>query len=478
MAPTPAPEPEHLEWKSLPQAEIERLIDAEADRNGIEKPQGYKVSFHYNADVESHHFGKTHPMKPWRLMLSKQLIVGYGLQYAMECYQSLPATRQELARFHTDRYLDFLGIVNPLNMEDWKAERDRFGFGDDCPVFDGMWDYVSLYGGASLQAARTLMSHEADIAINWSGGLHHAKKSAASGFCYVNDIVLAIQEMLRHHARVLYVDIDVHHGDGVEQAFWSTDRVCTLSYHKYDPEVFFPGTGGADETGPPHSRDEGAHHALNVPLDDGIDDEQYGDLFRRITGAVIDAFDPGAIVLQCGADSLGGDRLGRFNLNIKAHGACVAFVKSRCHDRPLLILGGGGYTPRNVARTWCHETALAVGAELRGTLPAHIPYRQAFMGEDNGAGLLYPELHNIEGKRHQNRHSPAGLARLVENVLTQLRYVRGAPSVQMQELPRDYSRARAEAEERFQEELMEMDGVAEGRRRRKEKNVGGRGEFR
>lgn len=227
----------------------------------------------------------------------------------------------------------------------------KFNIGDDCPIFDGIWDYCTLYAGASLDAAKKLINGQSDIAINWSGGLHHAKKSEASGFCYINDIVLAILQLLRVHPRVLYVDIDVHHGDGVEQAFFSTDRVMTLSFHKYDKDNFFPGTGNWDDVG----GGPGKHYALNVPLKDGIDDDSYIRLFKSIVEPVINNYQPTSVVLQCGADSLGCDRLGCFNLNIKAHGACVEFVKS--FGLPLLVLGGGGYTPRNVSRLWAYETS-------------------------------------------------------------------------------------------------------------------------
>jgi hypothetical protein len=147
-----------------------------------------------------------------------------ALPRALTCIDSVTPSNMDLSRF------TYIG-------EDFPP----WGFGDDCPIFDGMYGYCSLYTGASMDAARRLSSGQSKIAINWSGGLHHAKKANASGFCYVNDIVCAILHLLLFHPRVLYIDIDVHHGDGVEQAFWSTDRVMTLSFHKYDKLEFFPG---------------------------------------------------------------------------------------------------------------------------------------------------------------------------------------------------------------------------------------------
>lgn len=124
-----------------------------------------------------------------------------------------------------------------------------------------MFDFCRLYTGGSLEGARKLNAKQVDICVNWSGGLHHAKKREASGFCYVNDIVLAILELLRVHPRVLYIDIDVHHGDGVQEAFYVTDRVMTVSFHKYG-EQFFPQTGELFEIG----HEKGKYFTVNVPL--------------------------------------------------------------------------------------------------------------------------------------------------------------------------------------------------------------------
>ncbi|KAF2840941.1 histone deacetylase 3 [Patellaria atrata CBS 101060] len=476
ISPTPEPQMDYGDFKGLSEGQKEEILRKEAENNCIERPQGYNVSFHYNSKVEQHHFGKTHPMKPWRLQLTKQLVLGYGLEYAMDMYQTRPATKQEIAIFHDRGYLDFLELVTPNNVDEYRDEQNKYNFGIefyDCPVFDGMWDYISLYSGATMDAARKVCSGQSNIAINWSGGLHHAKKSSASGFCYVNDIVLAIQYMMQYYSRILYIDIDVHHGDGVEQAFHSTNRVMTLSYHKYAPNEFFPGTGGLDETGPKDTYNEGAHHSLNVPLKDGIDDHEYKELFKVVTGHVIEAYKPQAIVIQCGADSLGGDRLGRFNLNITAHGYCVEFVKAT--HLPLLIIGGGGYTPRNVARTWTHETALCVGAQLHDDLPWHIPYRRAFSGERNGDGKLYPDLSTVSLKQNQN--TAEELHTIVKNVHWEMRYVHSAPHVQMDRLPPAYDKIRDEIDREIREEQEEKDRD-EAARKRRERNVGARGEMR
>jgi histone deacetylase 1/2 len=158
--------------------------------------------------------------------------------------------------------------------------------------------------------------------------------------------------LLKYHDRVLYIDIDIHHGDGVEEAFYTTDRVMTVSFHKYGD--FFPGTGRVQDIGV----GRGQNYALNFPLMDGIDDANYERIFKSIMGKVMENFRPGAVVLQCGADSLVGDRLGCFNLSVKGHGACVEFMKT--FNVPLLLLGGGGYTVRNVARSVTQSWLLRV----------------------------------------------------------------------------------------------------------------------
>lgn len=132
------------------------------------------------------------------------------------------------SRFHSEEYVEFLRCVTPQNLQNYTKYLSGFNVGDDCPVFEGLYDFCSMYTGASLDGATKLNHNLCDIAINWSGGLHHAKKFEASGFCYVNDIVIAILELLKYHPRVLYIDIDVHHGDGVQEAFYLTDRVMTV----------------------------------------------------------------------------------------------------------------------------------------------------------------------------------------------------------------------------------------------------------
>jgi histone deacetylase 1/2 len=266
-----------------------------------------------------------------------------------------------MTQFHTDEYIDFLHKVTPDNMDNFSKEQSKYNVGDDCPVFDGLFEFCGISAGGTMEGAARLNRGKCDVAVNWAGGLHHAKKSEASGFCYVNDIVLGIIELLRYKQRVLYIDIDVHHGDGVEEAFYTTDRVMTVSFHKYGE--YFPGTGELRDIGV----GTGKNYSVNFPLRDGITDDTYRDIFEPVIEAVMTYYGPEAIVLQCGGDSLSGDRLGCFNLSMDGHANCVRYVKS--FGVPVIVLGGGGYTMRNVARTWAYETGQLVGQTMEKQLP-------------------------------------------------------------------------------------------------------------
>ena len=219
---------------------------------------------------------------------------------------------------------------------------------------------------------------------------------------------------------MLYIDIDIHHGDGVELAFYHSNRVMTVSFHKYTGD-FFPGTGKLDDNG----AGLGKYFCLNVPLQDGIDDDMYLTVFKTVIGDTVTHFQPTSIVLQCGADSLGLDRLGAFNLSIAAHGECVNYV--RTFGVPLLVVGGGGYTVKNVSRCWAYETAVLVGADIPDTLPATI-YDAYFA--DSGWKLHPPLTGKVD-----NLNSPAGLQRITVSIREKLRYLGGAPSVAMREIP-------------------------------------------
>ncbi|KAJ3423764.1 histone deacetylase rpd3 [Anaeramoeba flamelloides] len=322
-----------------------------------------RVSYLYDSYIDKFNYGGDHPMKPKRIRLTHDLIEGYGLLSEMKVSTIIPATTKDLSKFHSKDYINFLKEVTPDNEDQFPEMIEKWNVGDDSPIFDGMYEFCQISAGGSIEGARQLNNWETDIAINWAGGLHHAKKTLASGFCFVNDIVLGIIELLKYHPRVLYIDIDIHHGDGVEVAFENSNRVMTCSFHKYG-DGYFPGTGNINDIG--HSNGKG--YSVNVPLNDGMDDESYFYIFKKTIDSIMKYYQPTAIVLQCGADTLTEDYLGCFNLSIKGHGKCVHYVRNL--GKPLLVLGGGGYTPKNVARCWTYETSLLVNeTDLPNELP-------------------------------------------------------------------------------------------------------------
>lgn len=393
-----------------------------------------KVAYFYHGDMGHYYYGPGHPMKPHRLKLTHHLLLTYGLYRKMEVYKPHLAEAEEMTRFHTPEYIDFLRRVTPdpaalisgLGAASNKKTEalnqnlmQKFNVGEytDCPIFDGLYEFCSIHTGASIDGACKLNQQACDIAINWSGGLHHAKKSEASGFCYVNDIVIGILELLKKHARVLYIDIDIHHGDGVEEAFYLTDRVMTVSFHKYGD--FFPGTGDLKDIG---VRD-GKYYSVNCPLREGMDDTSFAEIFKPVISKVMEVFNPGAVVLQCGADSLTGDRLGCFNLTVKGHAECVKFVKS--FRKPTMVLGGGGYTIRNVARCWTYETATLLGEEVSNNIPFNDYYE--YYAPDY-------ELH-LTPSATPNNNDKESLEFCRNRILENLSTLQGAPSVQFHETP-------------------------------------------
>jgi histone deacetylase 1/2 len=225
--------------------------------------------------------------------------------------------------------------------------------------------------------------------------------------------VLAVLELLKTYKRVLYVDIDIHHGDGVEEAFYLTDRVMTVSFHRYGD--YFPGTGAIDDLG--HGPGKG--YCVNVPLKDGMDDESYRYVYEPIMSKVMDMYQPEAIVVCSGADSLSGDKLGCFNLSLQGHSNCVEFLAK--YKVPLLVVGGGGYTLRNVARCWAYETGRLMGHDLPDKLPESVLNSFNYYMDN--------ERLRIEVSNMENSNTRKELEKIKNKVLQQLAELPPVPSV-------------------------------------------------
>ena len=386
-------------------------------------PSKDRICYFYDQDVGTSYYGNNHPMKPHRLAMTHHLVLSYDLHRKMEVYRPRRSYPVEMTQYHAEDYVEFLSRITPDTASEHMQSMQRFNLGEDCPIFDGLFDFCKLYTGGSIDGAVRLNHGMSDIAINWSGGLHHAKKAEASGFCYINDLVLAILELLKHHARVVYIDIDIHHGDGVEEAFYMTDRVMCVSFHKYG-DLFFPGTGGLNDIG----KNQGKYYSVNVPLRDGIHDDGFQDIFQTVMSKVMETYRPGAIVLQCGADSLAADRLGCFNLSLDGHAECVKFMKK--FGVPLLVTGGGGYTKSNVSRCWTNETAVLLDRKLPKDIPEHDFYYEYYADQDYK--LKVEPTNYIE-----NLNNKTYMHEVKKEVLENLRAIEHAPGVAMHEVPPD-----------------------------------------
>jgi acetoin utilization protein AcuC len=266
------------------------------------------------------------------------------------------ATEEELSRFHEPGYLALLA----------KASAGEFdpailsaGLGTpDNPVFPGLYEYGSLACGASLAGARRILAGTARIAFNPSGGYHHARAGMAAGFCYLNDLVLACLAFADAGKRVLYLDLDAHHGDGVQEAFYARPDVFTISLHE-SGETLYPGTGFEHEIG----EGPGRGYTANLPLPVGTYDEVYLRAFESVVLPLAQAYRPDALVVQLGMDTLAGDPLAHLHLTNNVFVDVIEELLAL--GIPILATGGGGYHVENTARGW----ALAWSV-LSGSRPA------------------------------------------------------------------------------------------------------------
>lgn len=337
-------------------------------------PHGRKVVYFVDHSVTAIAYAEGHFMRPSRVRVLHALVRSLGLDKAagMTVCHARPATAAEMGAFHRGAYLECLRQA-PVICGDPLAElslafQKEFDVpfaskSGDCPLFPEVWSLVSSQAGASLACAEALIRGDATVAMNWAGGMHHAAAAHASGFCFVNDIVLCIRRLLRHFQRVLYVDLDVHHGDGVEGAFYGNHRVMTMSIHQFG-NGFFPGTGDFA------THETADSFAINVPLPTRTGDAAYLLSFRTALSSVVQCFDPEAVVVQCGADTIAGDLIGRLCVTTLAHTQCVADVLAL--QRPTVLVGGGGYHVFHTARCWAIHTATALGRTAT-QLPLYIP---------------------------------------------------------------------------------------------------------
>jgi acetoin utilization protein AcuC len=327
-------------------------------------------------------FGPSHPFRAERGMLTRALLEASGALREDDVAPVEPIDERLLTAVHDPGYLDALVRAGRGKAVD---EALYYGLGTgDCPIHPGMHEVALRVGDATVSAAELVANGTARRVLHLTGGLHHAHRSRASGFCLINDLALAIEHLTRRHGlRVAYVDVDAHHGDGVQAAFWDREDVLTVSVHQ-SGRTLFPGSGFEDEIG----EGAGRGYCVNLPLDPFTDDEGYLAAFDALVPAAVAAYRPDVVVLQAGADAHWRDPLTQLGLSgagLDAVFARVIAIAERCCGGRMVVTGGGGYdTWRTVPRAWARLWGRLAERELPDDLPRS--WRRAW-GERLGVTL-------------------------------------------------------------------------------------------
>ncbi|NLG09749.1 MAG: acetoin utilization protein AcuC [Deinococcales bacterium] len=326
---------------------------------------GYR--FVYAPALAGFELAREHPFKPLRLELTRSLLEATGLLAADEVVAPEPLPPAALLAVHERRYV---AAVEAASRGERPSDLLLYGLGTgDNPVFAGMHEVVLGVCAATVTAVDLVASGRARRAASFAGGLHHAQAAKASGFCLYNDLALGIRHAQQAYGlRVAYLDVDAHHGDGVQWLFYEDPTVLTVSLHE-SGRYLFPGTGHVYETG----RGAGRGTAVNVPLEPYTEDASFLEAFDTVVGPALRAFAPDLIVLQAGADMHRFDPLADLNLTLAGMAACYERVVALADELTggrLVVTGGGGYDPyRTVPRAWAHAWAALTGRQLPATLP-------------------------------------------------------------------------------------------------------------
>jgi acetoin utilization protein AcuC len=316
------------------------------------------VRVEWDESLLGYDFGPGHPLSPLRLELTARLARDLGVfRHAGVSLSGIePVTDEQLATVHTPEYI---AAVRAASVEPDYLDED-LGLGtDDVPVFPGMHEASARIVGGTLDAAMAVWKGEASHAVNIAGGLHHAMPAKASGFCVYNDVAVAIRALLEAGVqRVAYVDIDVHHGDGVERIFWDEPRVMTISLHETG-RVLFPGTGYPHDIGGQHAQGQ----AVNVAFPPGTADGPWLRAFHAVVPALLRSFEPEILITQHGCDSHLLDPLAHMALSLDAQRESYVALHDLAHEAAggrWVALGGGGYEIVDVVpRAWAHLLAIA-----------------------------------------------------------------------------------------------------------------------
>lgn len=320
-----------------------------------------RAGFVYDPRLTEHVYRHDHPLKPRRLRGVYETLQRLGAfdHPAAALLAPREATRAEIERVHSPAYVEAIRQAS----EDPERDFSIWGLSawGDTPPFRGMHEASLLTTGATLAAMEEVLDRGARVAFNGSGGLHHAMRERASGFCIYNDPAIACGLIADRGLRVAYVDIDAHHGDGVQAAFYESDRVLTISLHQ-DGRTLFPGTGSADERG----AGSGTGYSVNVPLPPFTDDAAYIRAFDAVVLPLVERYKPDVLVTQQGIDPHFTDPLTQLMLSTRAHEHCVGAFAAMPY--PWVAMGGGGYDLDAVRRTWSMEYLVMLGAEIPAEL--------------------------------------------------------------------------------------------------------------
>jgi acetoin utilization protein AcuC len=320
-------------------------------------------------ELGAYDFGPDHPLAPVRVELTMSLARAFGVL-------DLPNVEVITPDVVDDELLQLVHSPDYIDAVRAEAANGRFGLGTpDVPVFAGMHEASARVVGATVAAARAVHEGRALHGVNVAGGLHHAMPSNASGFCVYNDPAVAIAWLLQQGVqRIAYVDVDVHHGDGVQAVFYDDPRVLTISLHQ-SGRTLFPGSGFPDESGGPHA--DG--YAVNVALPPGTDDAGWLRAFHGIVPPLLRSFEPEFVVSQHGCDSHRLDPLAQLALTVDGQRAAHAALHELAHEVAggrWIATGGGGYALAEVVpRTWTHLLAIAAGAPIAPATPTPLGWR-------------------------------------------------------------------------------------------------------
>lgn len=309
--------------------------------------------------VERYHFSAFHPLRPERVTLSQQLAQLMGVLDDEDLIQVTPASPELVAEVHSPRYVQ---VVQMLSEGKHVFGYQEYGFASsDNPPFRGMFEASLAVVGASVAAAQAVMDG-LQVAVNLAGGLHHARREEAAGFCIFNDPAVAIHVLKQKFRRIVYLDIDVHHGDGVQWLYYRDPQVLTISIHE-SGRFLFPGTGHPEEIG----AGEGRGFSANIALGRYVDDEIWWWAFRAVVPRLFQWYQPEVVVLQMGADPHFSDPLAHVSLTTQGWLRAVQWVAEQ--GIPIVATGGGGYSLPAVTRMWTMALATLKGVPVPNGIP-------------------------------------------------------------------------------------------------------------